>query len=146
MLIIQSHNPELQPEACGKYSCVDGTKALLFYASICFAALGGGGIRGSVPALGADQFDPKQSKHIASFFNWLMFSITFGACIGVTVVVWVSTNSGYDDGFIISMICSFIGLCLVALGKSFYRVRVPGESVLLRILQVNYLTLLIIHH
>lgn len=149
LLIIQSHYSELQPEACGKYSCVDGTKALLFYASIFFAALGGGGVRGSVPALGADQFDqddPKQSKHIASFFNWLLFSITVGACIGVTVIVWVNTNRGWDSGFIISMVCSFFGFCLVSLGKPYYRVRMPGESVLLRVLQVNYLRLLIKCH
>lgn len=70
LLIIQAHYSKLQPEACVEYSCVDGTKALLFYASICFAGLGGGGMRGSAPALGADQFDPKESKHIASFFSW----------------------------------------------------------------------------
>ncbi|KAK1390278.1 Solute carrier family 15 [Heracleum sosnowskyi] len=144
LLIIQSHYSELQPEACGKYSCVGGTKALLFYASIFFAALGGGGVRGSVPALGADQFDqddPKQSKHIASFFNWLLFSITVGACIGVTVIVWVNTNRGWYSGFIISMVCSFIGFCLVSLGKPCYRVRIPGESVLLRVLQVLVVTI-----
>lgn len=139
LLIVQSHYHKLQPEPCGKYSCVDGTKALLFYASISFAALGGGGIRGSLPALGADQFDqndPKQSKHIASFFNWFLFSITVSASIGVTVVVWVSTNEGWDKGFIISLLCSFIGLCFVTLGKPLYHVRVPGESALLRVLQV----------
>ncbi|KAL1807509.1 hypothetical protein ACET3Z_024499 [Daucus carota] len=141
LLIIQSHYPELQPEACGKYSCVDGTKALLFYASICFAALGGGGLRGSAPALGADQFDPKQTKEIASFFNWFLFSITVGASIGVTVVVWVSTNKGWDNGFIISMVCSFIGFCSVAVGKPYYRARVPGESVLLRVLEVLVVTI-----
>lgn len=142
LLIVQSHYPKLQPEACGEYSCVNGTKALLFYASISFLALGGGGIRGSVPSLGADQFDdndPKESKHIASFFNWFLFSITAGACIGVTVVVWVSTNKGWDKSFLISIVCSFVGLCFVALGKPFYRVRVPGESALLRILQVLYM-------
>ncbi|KAL8105592.1 hypothetical protein AgCh_029407 [Apium graveolens] len=92
LLIIQSHYSKLQPEACGEYSCVKGTKALLFYASIYLMALGGGGVRGSVPSLGADQFDEndeKESKHIASFFNWYLFAGTGGACIGVTFVVWV---------------------------------------------------------
>ncbi|WOH07440.1 hypothetical protein DCAR_0726870 [Daucus carota subsp. sativus] len=144
LLIMQAHYPKLQPEACGKYSCVNGTKALLFYASICFAGLGGGGMRGSAPALGADQFDPKESKHIASFFNWFVFSVTVGAALGVTFVVWVSTNKGWDKGFIICMVCSFIGFCLLALGKPYYRARVPGESVLLRIffLGLNWFCLL----
>ncbi|XP_017222364.2 protein NRT1/ PTR FAMILY 4.6 [Daucus carota subsp. sativus] len=139
LVIFQSHYAELQPEACGEYSCVKGTKALLFYASIYLLALGGGGIRGSVPSLGADQFDendPKESKHISSFFNWFLFFVSGGACIGVTVVVWVSTNKGWDKSFIISIVCSFVGLVFVALGKPFYRVRVPGESAILNVLQV----------
>lgn len=139
LLIIQSHDTKLQPEACGEYSCVSGGKAVLFYASLYMAALGGGGIRGSVPALGGDQFDqndPKEKKHLASYFNYLLFSITCGACIGVTVVVWVSENRGWYKGFLISLACLFLGLCLLAMGKPFYRVRVPAESTVFRILQV----------
>ena len=100
---------------------------------------GGGGIRGSVPSLGADQFDendPKESKHIASFFNWFLFFVSGGACIGVTVVVWVSTNKGWDKSFNISIVCAFVGLVFVALGKPFYHVRVLGESAFLNVLQV----------
>ncbi|KAL8105587.1 hypothetical protein AgCh_029405 [Apium graveolens] len=110
-----SHYAKLQPEACGEYSCVKGTKALLFYASIYLLALGGGGIRGSVPSLGADQFDENIPKEI---------------------VVWVSTNKGWDKSFIISIACTFTGLVFVALGKPFYRIRVPGESAFLNVLQV----------
>ncbi|KAF8387583.1 hypothetical protein HHK36_026237 [Tetracentron sinense] len=139
LLIVQAHYQKLQPEPCGESRCVTGTKALLFYGSICLLGLGAGGIRGTVPALGADQFnhkDPKERKYIASFFNWFLLSITVGATIGVTIVVWVSSNVGWDRGFIISMVCAFVGLIFVALGKPYYRVRVPGESPLLRVLQV----------
>ncbi|KAG2726643.1 hypothetical protein I3760_01G123400, partial [Carya illinoinensis] len=113
----------------GKSNCVHSTKALLFYASIGLLALGGG----------ADQFDsndPEERKHIASFFNWFLLSITMGASIGVTFVVYVSSNFGWYKGFIISMSCAFAGLVFVALGKPYYRVRVPGESQLLRVLEV----------
>jgi peptide/histidine transporter 3/4 len=140
LLIIQSHYHKLQPKPCGESTCVHGTKALLFYASMCLVALGGGGIRGSVPALGADQFDdkdPEERKHIATFFNWFLLSITIGASIGVTFVVYVSSHVGWDKGFSISMLCAFVGLVCLALGKPFYRVRVPGESPLLRVLQVS---------
>ncbi|KAH7573916.1 hypothetical protein JRO89_XS03G0226700 [Xanthoceras sorbifolium] len=139
LLIIQSHYPEMQPKPCGKTSCVHGSKALLFYASICLVGLGGGGIRGSVPSLGADQFDYKDTnerKQLASFFNWLLLSITIGATIGVTFVVYVSTKVSWDKGFIISIICAFVGLLVIALGKPFYRVRVPGESPFLKVLEV----------
>ncbi|XP_062144158.1 protein NRT1/ PTR FAMILY 4.5-like [Alnus glutinosa] len=143
LLIIQSHYHKLQPKPCGESTCVHGTKALLFYASMCLVALGGGGIRGSVPALGADQFDdkdPEERKHIATFFNWFLLSITIGASIGVTFVVYVSLHVGWDKGFSISMLCAFVGLVCLALGKPFYRVRVPGESPLLRVLQVLVVT------
>ncbi|KAK4710769.1 hypothetical protein R3W88_005282 [Solanum pinnatisectum] len=140
LLILQSHFQKLQPQPCGESTCVHGGKALLLYTSVYLTALGAGGIRGCIPALGADQFeqdDPKQSsKNISSFFNWFLLSITIGASIGVTIVVWVSANVGWDRGFIISIVCCFAGLCIVSMGKPFYRVRVPGESPLLRVLQV----------
>jgi len=90
--------------------------------------------------LGADQFDyknPEERKHIATFFNWFLLRITIGATVGVTFVVYVSTNVGWYIGFAISMSCAFSGLVAVALGKPFYHVRVPGESPLLRFLQVS---------
>ncbi|KAK7363377.1 hypothetical protein VNO77_05518 [Canavalia gladiata] len=143
LLVIQSHNEKLQPEACLEPTCVHGTKALLLYSSIYLLALGGGGIRGCVPALGADQFDensPKEREQLASFFNWFLFSITIGASIGVTFVVYASTESQWYKGFIISLSCSAVGLIFIASGKRFYRTRVPGESPLLSVLQVLVVT------
>lgn len=145
LLVIQSHNKELQPPGpCGESTCVHGSKAALFYASIYLLALGGGGIRGCVPALGADQFDyknPKERGFIASFFNWFLLSVTLGASIGVTFVVYVSTvKMAWDKGFIISMSCAAAGLIFIALGKPFYRVREPGNSPLLRVLEVLVVT------
>ncbi|XP_059294673.1 protein NRT1/ PTR FAMILY 4.5-like [Lycium ferocissimum] len=138
LLIIQSHSTKLQPQPCGESTCVHSGKALLLYTSVYLTALGAGGIRGCIPALGPDQFDendPKESsKNISSFFNWFLLSITMGASVGVTVVVWVSTNVGWDKGFIISMVCCFAGLCFVSMGKPFHKVRVPGESPLLSVL------------
>ncbi|KAF5189042.1 NRT1/ PTR FAMILY 4.4 [Thalictrum thalictroides] len=139
LMIIQAHYTKLQPKACNKSSCVKGNEALMLYAALCLLAIGAGGVRGSVPALGADQFDhnnPMERKYLARFFNWLLLSITIGASLGVTIVVWVSMNKGWDKGFIISMLCAFVGLIIIASGKSFYRVRVPGDSALLRIFQV----------
>ncbi|PNX74384.1 putative peptide/nitrate transporter [Trifolium pratense] len=130
---------KLQPELCGEQSCLHGKKALLFYASIYLLALGGGGIRGCVPALGADQFDdkiPKERIQLASFFNWFLFSITIGASLGVTFVVYVSTEYAWYKGFLISLSCSAAALVCIFSGKRLYRTRIPGESPLLSILQV----------
>ncbi|CAN4080240.1 unnamed protein product [Withania somnifera] len=140
LLILQSHSQKLQPQPCGESTCVHGGKALLLYTSVYLTALGGGGIRGCIPALGADQFEQEDmkesSKNISSFFNWFLLSMTIGSSVGVSVVVWVSTNVGWDKGFIISIVCCFASLCFVSMGKPFYRVSVPGESPLLSVLQV----------
>lgn len=101
--------------------------------------MGFGGIRGSYPALGGDQFDknnPKERKAVASFFNWLLMSITLGATLGVTVIVWVSTERSWALGFLIGMICAFLGFCIITAGKPFYRVRIVKDSPLIRLFQV----------
>jgi peptide/histidine transporter 3/4 len=145
MITIQAALDKLHPEACGESSCVKGGIAVMFYTSLCLYALGMGGVRGSMTAFGADQFDekePNEAKALASFFNWLLLSSTLGSVIGVTGVVWVSTQKAWHWGFFIITVCSSIGFVTLALGKSFYRIKVPGESPILRILQVYNQSLL----
>ncbi|KAK6143814.1 hypothetical protein DH2020_024162 [Rehmannia glutinosa] len=82
-------NDSLLPKPCGKSSCVENGVAVYFYASLSLLALGVGGVRGALPALGADQFDakdPKEAKGLASYFNWLLLSSVVGGSVGVIVV------------------------------------------------------------
>lgn len=120
---------------------MEGNKALLFYVSLCALALGSGGVRGALPALGADQFDhthPKEAKAFASYFNYLLFSTTAGATIGVTFIVWLTTEKGWWwVGFLISVVGVIVGFAVLAAGKPFYRLQTPGGGPLLRIIQVN---------
>lgn len=139
MLTVQAASQHLHPEACGKSSCVKGGIAVMFYTSLCLLALGMGGVRGSMTAFGADQFDekdPTEAKALASFFNWLLLSSTVGAITGVTGVVWVSTQKAWHWGFFIITIASSVGFVTLALGKQFYRIKTPGDSPTLRIAQV----------
>lgn len=102
-------------------------------------ALGSGGVRGALPTLGADQFDqkdPKQVKALASYFNFLTLSIVFGACLGVTFIVWISMNKGWWKGFLITTVATFLGFVVLIIGKPLYRLEQPEESPLLRIVQV----------
>ncbi|RDX72444.1 Protein NRT1/ PTR FAMILY 4.6, partial [Mucuna pruriens] len=139
MLTVQAASNHLHPEACGKSSCVQGGIAGMFYTSLCLLALGMGGVRGSMTAFGADQFDekdPTEAKALASFFNWLLLSSTVGAITGVTGIVWVSTQKAWHWGFFIITIASSVGFVTLALGKPFYRIKIPGDSPTLRIAQV----------
>ncbi|XP_016498289.1 protein NRT1/ PTR FAMILY 4.5 isoform X1 [Nicotiana tabacum] len=139
LMTIQGRYSSLQPQVCGKSNCLEGGIALLFYGSLCLLALGTGGVRGALPALGADQFDqndPNEAKALGRYFNWLLLSSVSGSAIGVTVIVWVSTNKGWWIGFLISLGATFLGFLIFLFGKPFYRLQVPAESPLTRILQV----------
>lgn len=112
----------------------------MLYTSLCLLALGTGGVKGALPALGADQFDqkvPKEAKALASYFNFLLFSTNVGAAVGVTVVVWVSANKGWWWGFLICTVVTCIGYTVLAVGRPFYRIQAPGESPVIRIAQVS---------
>lgn len=137
-MTIQAASNNLHPDACGKSSCIKGGIAVMFYTSLSLLALGTG-VRGCIAAFGADQFDEKdpiEAKALASFFNWLLLSSTVGAIVGVTGVVWVSTQRAWHWGFLIITIASSLGFLTLALGKPFYRIINPGDSPILRIVQV----------
>ncbi|GFZ20603.1 hypothetical protein Acr_28g0013080 [Actinidia rufa] len=139
MITFQAYSTNLQPEACDKSICLKGGKALYFYSYICLLALGAGGVRGALPALGADQFernDPKGAKGLATYFNWYVLSTTLGAIFGVTGVVWIAMNKGYYWGFFVGTLTSSVGYVFLALGKPFYLVRPRGGSPLARVAQV----------
>lgn len=74
-----------------------GGQAAILYTGLYLVALGTSGVKAALPALGADQFDdknPKEASQLSSFFNWFLLSLTIGAIVGVTFIVWISTNQG----------------------------------------------------
>ncbi|XP_022897433.1 protein NRT1/ PTR FAMILY 4.6-like [Olea europaea var. sylvestris] len=135
MMTIQAHNDELQPASCGELNCMTRGSAIMFSAFLWLLALGSGGFRGSLPALGADQFDqkdPKEAKGFASYFNWLLLSIA-------TVIVYISTIEGSQKwwkGFLITLVCAYVGFIIFANEEPFYRLQVPGKNPLVRIAPV----------
>ncbi|XP_039048783.1 protein NRT1/ PTR FAMILY 4.5-like [Hibiscus syriacus] len=143
LITIQAYYKDLQPAFCfGKPSCIHGGKAVMFYTSLGLLALGSGGVKGALPALGGEQFDhkdPKEAKALARFFNWLLLSTTLGASVGVTGIVYLTTEKHkWFWGFFISTVATFIGFCVLASGKPFYRLREPtaANSPIIRIAQV----------
>ncbi|KAL5717190.1 hypothetical protein ACHQM5_010245 [Ranunculus cassubicifolius] len=139
MFTIQSHLHSLQPVACANSPCLKGGNAVMFYSSLCLLALGAGAMRGAIPALGGDQFDQKDEKgkkSLSSFFNWLLLSTTFGSVIGTTVLVWISMNRGWDLGFLIITISTFLGFIALAVGRPYFHIETPGDSPIIRVIQV----------
>ncbi|KAK4352045.1 hypothetical protein RND71_027563 [Anisodus tanguticus] len=88
---------------------------------------------------GADQFDekdPKEAAQLSSYFNWLLFYITVGAMLGVTFLVWISDNQGWDWSFGVCCVAVGFAILLLTMGKQFYRYNAPNGSPLMRISQV----------
>ncbi|XP_077226236.1 protein NRT1/ PTR FAMILY 4.6-like [Tasmannia lanceolata] len=145
LLTIQSHFNSLQPAFCNAIdptvNCqhVRGQKEAVFFSGLYLVALGSGGLKAIFPTLGADQFDendPKERRLISSFFNFLIFSVAIGSFTGVTLLVWLENNKGWDVGFIVASSSILFGLAIVAIGYTKFRNKMPMGSPLTKILQV----------
>lgn len=144
LLTVQAHFHQLRPIPCKDVSsdqceAADGSQSAILFTGLYLIAFGTSGIKAALPSLGADQFDendPKEAIQLSSFFNWFLLSLTVGAIIGVTVIVWLSANLGWDLGFGVCAIAVFFAIIFVGMGKSLYRNNVPKGSPLARIAQV----------
>ncbi|KAL2903699.1 Protein NRT1/ PTR FAMILY 6.1 [Bienertia sinuspersici] len=100
---------------------------------------GAAGIRPCVSSFGADQFDersPDYKAHLDKFFNVFYLSVTVGAIIAFTAVVYIQMQHGWGSAF--GSIALGMGLsnALFFIGTSTYRHRLPGGSPLTRVAQV----------
>ncbi|CAN1321263.1 Protein NRT1/ PTR FAMILY 4.6 [Linum perenne] len=117
----------------------------MLFIGLYLVALGVGGIKGSLPPHGAEQFDdstPKGRKQRSTFFNYFVFCLSCGALIAVTFVVWVEDNKGWEWGFGLSTIAIFVSIPLFLAGSGFYRSKVPSGSPLTTIFKVCLISVL----
>lgn len=146
LLTVQAHYPSLKPEACalkelqaGVCKQTHGLEAGMLFIGLYLVALGVGGLKGSLPVHGAEQFDENETKQRtlrSSFFNWFLFSMCVGSLLAVTFVVWVQDNKGWQWGFAISTVSVLLILIVFLAGTTVYRNKIPRGSPLTRIAQV----------
>ncbi|CAL5053489.1 unnamed protein product [Urochloa decumbens] len=145
ILTVQARTPSLMPAQCAKSpgappcSPVSGAKKAMLFAGLYITALGIGGIKGSLPSHGAEQFDehaPRGRKGRSTFFNYFVFCLSCGALIAVTFAVWVEDNKGWQWGFGISTIAILLSIPVFAAGSTLYRNKVPTGSPLTTIAKV----------
>ncbi|KAL1550978.1 protein NRT1/ PTR FAMILY 4.6-like [Salvia divinorum] len=145
LLTMQAKSSSLQPPKCDEkqqqVQCqqVGGAKAALLFSGLYLVALGVGGIKGSLPAHGAEQFDgstPRGRKQRSSFFNYFVFSLAAGSLIAVTLVVWIEDNIGWQWGFGISTLTILFSIPMFLAGSTFYRNKIPLGSPLTTISKV----------
>ncbi|KAK3026650.1 hypothetical protein RJ639_040677 [Escallonia herrerae] len=146
VLTIQARSSSLKPPECGgpanpNIPCqqVHGGKAAMLFIGLYLVALGVGGIKGSLPSHGAEQFDedtPQGRKQRSTFFNYFVFFLACGALIAVTLVVWIEDNKGWQWGFGISTFSILLSIPIFLAGSCIYRNKVPRGSPLTTILKV----------
>ncbi|KAL8250469.1 hypothetical protein R6Q59_034162 [Mikania micrantha] len=145
ILTMQAHTSSMKPENCfssnRNYNCqeVEGGKEVVLFMGLYLVALGVGGIKGSLPPHGAEQFDEETTqgrKQRSSFFNYYVFCLACGALVAVTFAVWIEDNKGWQWGFGISTIAILITIPVFLLGSIFYRIKLPTGSPLTTICKV----------
>ncbi|EER89980.1 hypothetical protein BDA96_10G231800 [Sorghum bicolor] len=143
ILTVQARTPSLMPPQCAAKpaACepVSGAKKAMLFAGLYLTALGVGGIKGSLPSHGAEQFDehaPRGRKGRSTFFNYYVFCLSCGALIAVTFAVWVEDNKGWQWGFGISTIAILLSIPVFVAGSRMYRNKVPTGSPLTTIAKV----------
>ncbi|KAL0364085.1 UNVERIFIED_CONTAM: protein NRT1/ PTR FAMILY 4.6 [Sesamum angustifolium] len=147
ILTVQAQSTSLKPPKCDNarpdIPCqqVHGAMAALLFLGLYLVALGVGGIKGSLPAHGAEQFDettPQGRKQRSTFFNYFVFALSCGALIAVTLVVWIEDNMGWQWGFGVSTLTIFLSVPIFLAGSTFYRNRVPLGSPLTTICKARW--------
>ncbi|CAI8610009.1 unnamed protein product [Vicia faba] len=139
MLTIQAHMPPLKPPNCVKglgstnslCQTVQGVKEAMLFAGLYLVALGVGGIKGSLPPHGAEQFDETTAegrKKRSEFFNYFVFSLSCGALFAVTFVVWIEDNKGWQWGLGVSTASILLSIPVFVLGSHKYRTKTPAGS------------------
>eukprot|EP01018_Ginkgo_biloba_P013798 Gb_25160 [translate_table: standard] len=145
MLTLQAHFPSLKPPPCNEQLAMKACKhpsagqAAMLYIGLYTVALGTGGVKASLPAHGADQFDsrdPAERRLISNFFNWYFFSLCVGGLLAVTLVVGVQENVGWQWGLGLSTGGILLSLLIFTLGLSKYRHKIASASPLTHIAQV----------
>lgn len=144
ILTVQARSASLKPPKCEVHETgcheVNGAKAAMLFLGLYLVALGVGGIKGSLPTHGAEQFDertPEGRKQRSTFFNYFVFCLSLGGLIAVTLVVWIEDNKGWEWGFGISTLTVLLSIPVFLSGSLFYRNKIPNGSPLATIFKVR---------
>ncbi|KAK9090625.1 hypothetical protein Sjap_023802 [Stephania japonica] len=137
ILMIQARSSSLKPPSCdfatASTPCeeISGSKAAMLFIGLYMVALGVGGIKGSLPVHGAEQFDENTvqgRKQRSTFFNYFVFCLACGALVAVTFAVWIEDNKGWQWGFGISTAAILVSIPIFLAGSPAYRNKIPTGS------------------
>ncbi|XP_023538659.1 protein NRT1/ PTR FAMILY 6.1 [Cucurbita pepo subsp. pepo] len=123
----------------GKCEPAKAWQMTYLYTVLYLTGFGAAGIRPCVSSFGADQFDEKSKdykSHLDRFFNFFYLSVTTGAIVAFTAVVYIQIKHGWGAAFGSLAIAMGFSNAVFFLGTPLYRHRLPGGSPLTRVAQV----------
>lgn len=99
MLTVSTAAWMLRPAA----TCASGPAQLVVvFLALFLTAVGTGGLKSTVSGFGDDLFDVtgrgEESSQTTAFFNWLLFFISLGSLLGITVLVYVQDIANRPGG------------------------------------------------
>ncbi|XAR48255.1 hypothetical protein NMG60_11031012 [Bertholletia excelsa] len=112
---------------------------IYLYTVLYVTGFGAAGIRPCVSSFGADQFDERSRDYktlLDRFFNFFYLSVTTGAILAFTAVVYIQIEHGWGSAFGSLAIAMGMSNMVFFLGTPLYRHRLPGGSPLTRVAQV----------
>ncbi|KAI3929579.1 hypothetical protein MKX01_025747 [Papaver californicum] len=112
---------------------------MYLYMALYITGFGAAGIRPCVSSFGADQFDENSKdykSHLDRFFNFFYLSVTVGAIVAFTVIVYIQMQHGWGSAFGSLAIAMGVSNAVFFIGTPLYRHRLPGGSPLTRVAQV----------
>ncbi|RLN08181.1 protein NRT1/ PTR FAMILY 2.7-like [Panicum miliaceum] len=122
--------PSLRPPHCASPSaaCQHGNRGQLtvLYAAVCLLAIGTGGTRFNVAALGADQFGSARDQD--TFFNWYFVFLYASFIVGDTAIVYLQDGVSWVLGFSVCLSTAVASLIMLVLGARYYRMPMPKGS------------------
>ncbi|URE08608.1 peptide transporter [Musa troglodytarum] len=133
-LTLSATVPAFKPPPCIGSVCpkAGAVQYAILFIGLYSIALGTGGIKSCVSSFGADQFDDTdedERKKKQSFFDRFYFSISIGAFISGSCLIWVQDKCGWGWGFGIPTM--ILGLAVIVASFRKRKVDVPDDSSLL---------------
>ena len=104
--------------------------------SFILIALGTGGIKANVSAMGADQLQDEGPEMVRKFFDWFYWFIMVGSLLASTVVAYVQQEVSFFYGFLITSISIVCATILLVIGRKHYILHPPQGSYLTDTLRI----------
>lgn len=144
LLWLTSVIPQARPPPCVESNeiCTLPTypQLILLCSSFGLMSIGGGGIRASSLAFGADQLEQngtlKSARALESYFSWYYVSASFAILLALSCIVYIQENLGWGIGFGVPVILMILAVVSFFLASPFYIKLKPSSSLLIGFAQV----------